>query len=156
LNLGGGVPFGPPDVAGVGPDDKHPFVIRNFRVWNAHWAIHPVSPSVFVDAMDVHNAEYGIWRPVYKQHAYRDIRLDQVVVAKEFAPTGTKPKDGDVLTPVDDLPPITIITSTRMEGGKVLVRGTTADNGTVKRVVVNGVEAKATRDNFAEWEVSIP
>ena len=32
------------------------------------------------------------------------------------------------------------------------MRGTTGDNGTVKRVLVNGREAKATAANFAEWE----
>jgi len=36
------------------------------------------------------------------------------------------------------------------------VRGTTADNGDVKRVVVNGVEAKSWRPNFIEWEVTVP
>jgi hypothetical protein len=55
---------------------------------------------------------------------------------------------------VDDLPPTTVITHVRkLEGGKVRVRGTTADNGTVKRVVVNGKDAKATMPNFAEWEI---
>lgn len=34
--------------------------------------------------------------------------------------------------------------------------GTTSDNGTVKRVRVNGVEATAVRDNFAEWEAVVP
>src|SRR5262249_43073950 len=38
FNLGGGVPFGPPNVDGVGPDEKHPFVIKNLKVWNAHWS----------------------------------------------------------------------------------------------------------------------
>ena len=41
----------------------------------------------------------------------------------------------------------------KQAGGKVLVRGTTADNGAVKRVVVNGKDAKATSPNFAEWEI---
>jgi hypothetical protein len=36
--------------------------------------------------------------------------------------------------------------------GKVVVRGVTSDNGAVKRVLVNGVTARAVRDNFAEWE----
>jgi len=44
----------------------------------------------------------------------------------------------------------------KKEGGKLVVRGMTGDNGTVKRVVVNGVEAKATRENFAEWEAIVP
>ena len=38
-------------------------------------------------------------------------------------------------------------------GGKLLVRGVTSDNGVVKRVVVNGQEARKLSANFAEWEV---
>ena len=34
-----------------------------------------------------------------------------------------------------------------------MVRGTTSDNGVVKRVIVNKQEAKALRPNFAEWEI---
>ena len=36
-----------------------------------------------------------------------------------------------------------------------LVRGSAADNGEIKQVTVNGVAARAVRDNFSEWEVSI-
>ena len=54
---------------------------------------------------------------------------------------------------MDDLPPATVITHvTRPAPGKLLVRGTTSDNGAVKRVVVNGTEARAVAANFAEWE----
>src|SRR5262249_54419840 len=60
-----------------------------------------------------------------------------------------------LLAPVDELPPTTVITHTQRQGAKVMVRGTTADNGTVKRVVVNGKEAKATTANFAEWEITL-
>src|SRR5207245_1552868 len=69
FNLGGGVPFGKPNVDSVGPDAKHPFTIRNYRAWNVHWAIHPVSPSVMLDNLDIHDAEYGVWRPEYDRHA---------------------------------------------------------------------------------------
>jgi hypothetical protein len=57
----------------------------------------------------------------------------------------------ELLSPVDDLPPATIITSV----SKGVVRGTTVDNGTVKRVLVNGREAKATAPNYAEWEITL-
>jgi hypothetical protein len=57
-----------------------------------------------------------------------------------------------LLDPVDDLPPATVITHVRIAGDKLLVRGTTTDNGTVKRVLVNGREARAVAANFAEWE----
>src|SRR5207244_2140903 len=73
LNLGGGAPFGEPTVAGVGPDQRHPFVVRNTKLWDVHWAIHPVAPSLLLDGVDIHNVEYAIWRPVYKNHAYNAI-----------------------------------------------------------------------------------
>ena len=56
---------------------------------------------------------------------------------------------------VDDLPPATIITHVTKKEGKLIVRGSTADNGTVKRVLVNGTEAKSTAANFAQWEVTV-
>ncbi len=62
----------------------------------------------------------------------------------------------EYLSPVDDLPPATVITSARRaEDGKLVVRGTCSDNGTVKRVVVNGREARALAPNFLEWEASV-
>jgi hypothetical protein len=154
FNLGGSAPFGE-GVAGVGPDTKHPFVIRNFRSWNVHWAIHPCSPSVLAENLDIFQADYGMWRPVYKNHAYKNVTIAQVTVKEDFSPQGTKPKSEDFPRPlevVDDLPPQTVITHVRFVKGKAVVRGTTSDNGTVKRVVVNGQEAKALRPNFAEWE----
>jgi hypothetical protein len=59
------------------------------------------------------------------------------------------------LAPVDDLPPTTVITRVRKQAGKVLVQGTTADNGTVRSVRVNGREAKAVAANFAQWEIEL-
>jgi hypothetical protein len=157
FNLGGGVPFGKPNVDGVGPDARHPFVIRNMRIWNVHWAFHPVSPSVLVDGMEIYGSEYALWRPVYKDHSYRKIHMDEISVHKEFAAQGKPPQENDYpgsLAPVDDLPPATVITHVfQVEDGKLVVRGTTADNGTVKKVMVNGQPARAVDANFARWEV---
>jgi hypothetical protein len=159
FNLGGGVPFGPPNVDGVGPDAKHPFLIRNLRTWDVHWAIHPVSPSLLLDNLDVHVADYGVWRPVYNRHAYRGIRMSEVPKEQHFAFNLKSPnREEDYprpLDPVDDLPPATVITHVSLKDGRLLVRGTTADNGTVKRVLVNGKEARAVRPNYAEWEVML-
>jgi hypothetical protein len=160
FNLGGGVPFGEPNVGGVGPDRRHPFVIRNFRVWNVHWAIHPVAPSLLIDGFDVFNAEYGVWRPVYHDHAYRDVRMKNVNpdLRFAFAEAGASPLDKypGTLSPVDDLPPSTVITHVRqLPGGKLLVRGTTSDNGEVKSVSVNGRPAVSLRSDFAEWEIAL-
>jgi hypothetical protein len=61
-----------------------------------------------------------------------------------------------VLEPADDLPPATVITSVASAGDRLIVRGVTADNGPVRRVLVNGLAATPTRENFAEWEVVVP
>jgi hypothetical protein len=156
FNLGGGVPFGEPNVAGVGPDERHPFVIRSFKAWNVHWAIHPVSPSVLLDGLAVHNAEYGVWRAVYKDHAYRGLHFEDVPpMTRNAFPTGTQPSEESFprpLQPVDDLPPVTVITHAHArDASTVIVRGTTADNGTVKKVVVNGTLARLLPGG-GEWE----
>jgi hypothetical protein len=59
-----------------------------------------------------------------------------------------------LLHPVDDRPPVTVITRVLPSSpGKLLVRGTTSDDGPVKRIMVNGREALATARDFAQWEV---
>jgi hypothetical protein len=58
--------------------------------------------------------------------------------------------------PVDDTPPITVITHVAQKGSALVVRGTTSDNGGVVRVTVSGTAAKALRPNFAEWEAVLP
>jgi hypothetical protein len=157
FNLGGGVPFGKPNVDGVGPDEKHPFVIRNFRAWNVHWAIHPVSPSVLLDNLDICNADYGIWRPEYNRHAYSGLHFDKVPTDNHYGFGDKAPnKDDDYpkpLDPVEDLPPVTVVTHVNRDKDKLVVRGTSSHNGKVKKVVVNGKEARALTANFAEWEV---
>jgi hypothetical protein len=270
FNLGEG-------VNRVGPDEKHPFVIRNLKIWSVHYAFRPQSPSVLVENLQIHRAAYGVYHPNYDRHVYRNLLISQTnaepfnrghddlsvqyglltvdgltfdgirsgdhmpliqisddnptgAAASHFRNvkvvnwTGTKnralvnlgggprptPKTekgvpiylhdwfgpgrhaqvvsvkskefrdeessfraepqltgdqsrvrevGDIafpqlLDPVDDLPPATVITHCQcLDGGKLLVRGTTADNGPVRRVLVNGKEARALRANFAEWEV---
>ncbi|MBI3878648.1 MAG: G8 domain-containing protein [Verrucomicrobia bacterium] len=158
LNLGGLSAELKGDVGGIGPDARHPFVIRNLKVWNVHWAFHPRPPSVLVDGLDVHHAEYALWKANYDQHAYRRVKLDDISVNPNFDPKGTQPTEGEFpgkLKPVDDLPPVTVITHTlRQKDGSLLVRGTTSDNGEVKRVLVNGREAKAIAANFSQWEIT--
>jgi hypothetical protein len=201
INLGEG-------VRGVGPDERHPFVLRDTRLWNNFWAFRPGSPSVVVDGMDVYNGRYGIYRPAYDHHAYSRLTIAQVENPQAFS-TGEVPRGFDVpgppkvarpparapeiakgatppavlgpftmnplaetpglpevtasstafpapLTPVDDLPPATVITSAAAnERGEVVVRGTTSDAGTVKKVAVNGTSVRPLRPNYAEWEVVV-
>jgi hypothetical protein len=62
-----------------------------------------------------------------------------------------------LLDPVDDQPPATVILSTRKSGGKVFVRGVSHDNGQVASVHVNGQEAKIVSQSagVADWEIEI-
>ena len=158
FNLGGGVPFGNPNVDGVGPDAQHPLIVRKLNLWNVHWGIHPVSPSVVLDGVEIHQSEYGIWRPVYNQHVYRDLKLTEVPVKLHYAfvdgPPPAAELDPEKLT--DDLPPTTVITHVlKTAAGKLLVRGTTSDNAAIKEVQVNGQAARATAANFAQWEIEL-
>jgi hypothetical protein len=92
--------------------------------------------------------------------AAKDYGKDGLTYAADAPLTGdesrvakvTDVKFPDLLHPVDDLPPATVITRVERRDGKVLVHGTTSDNGTVTKVTVNGQAAKALAPNFAEWE----
>lgn len=272
VNLGEG-------VNRVGPDARHPFVVRDLKIWDVHYAFRPQVPSLQVENLHIHRAAYGIYHPNYDNHVYRNVTISQtntepfnrghddlsaqygvltvdgltfdgirsgggmpLIQISDHNPAGkadshfrnvktvnwTGSKDralinlgggprpqpktptgvpiflhdwfgpgrhakvvstrspefkaetslyraeaqltGDesrvaevrdvpfpkLLDPVDDLPPATVITHVLNAGGKILVRGTTTDNGTVKRVVVNGKEATASEPNFAEWQAVLP
>lgn len=272
VNLGEG-------VNRVGPDARHPFVVRNLKIWNVHYAFRPQVPSLLVENLHIHEAAYGVYHPNFDRHVYRNVVIRRtntepfnrghddlsaqhgtlvvdgltfvdcrsgdmpLVQISDDNPTGAAvthlrnlktitwkdgsrrkaivnlgggprptpktsqgvpvyvhdwfgpgrhavvvstrspeykaspekyraiaPLTGDesraaeikgvtlpkVLDPVDDLPPTTVITHvSRPANGKVTVRGTTADNGPVRRVVVNGHPARATVANFAEWEITL-
>lgn len=60
-----------------------------------------------------------------------------------------------LLTPVDDLPPQTVITSIEPRGDQLLVRGVVSDNGEVRRVSVNGIAAQHTPGEL-DWQVTLP
>jgi hypothetical protein len=205
INLGEG-------VRGVGPDARHPFVLRGTRLWNNFWAFRPASPSLLVDGMAIGQGNYGLYRAVFDRHAYRGLTVGGVQFPNRFgrgerprgldlaeSATPPPPKElaekraaefkaalarGDMrpftmnplapapdlpratastadfpapLDPVDDLPPSTVITDIRFTApGALNVRGTTADDGTVEGVSVNGRDAVASRPNFAEWEAVVP
>jgi hypothetical protein len=271
LNLGEGVDR-------VGPDERHPFMIRNMRIWATHYAIRLQSPSVLLENLYIHKCRYGIYFPNHDRHVYRNVTISEtpdepwssghsddsvqygvvtvdglvfenvqatygiliplthrnasgsaashfrnlklpswsaddkramvslyggesllpptpqgvpVYIHDHFGPNRhakvvsaraadlladgncyreDRPLTGDesrvaevrdvdfpnLLDPVDDRPPATAITHvSRCAPGKLLVRGTTSDNGPVKRVLVNGREAVATARNFAVWEVML-
>jgi hypothetical protein len=161
FNLGGMDSSLKLSVAGVGSDARHPFVVRDCKAWNDHWCIHSHSPNFMIDGLTAHNCEYGLWRMNYEGCALRGIKFDTIEVDANFLPyKGLRPEETSFpkpLEPVDDAPPQTAITSVvRQADGGWLVRGTATDNGDIRRVTVNGHEARSARANFAEWETILP
>ena len=271
VNLGEG-------VNRVGPDRKHPFVVRNLKIWDVHYGFRPQVPNLVVENLTIHKVGYGVYHPNYEDHFYKNVVISQthtepfnrghddlsiqygllavdgltfdgcrsggmpLVQISDDNPTGTAvthfrnlktinwsdtnksraivnlgggprpqpksekgvpvylhdwfgtgktamvvstrspefkadpskyraetPLTGDesrvaevqgVAFPpfpemVDDLPPATVITRVIRTDSGLVVRGTCSDNGTVKRVTVNGQEAKATAANFTEWEITL-
>ena len=161
LNLGGGAGNGfEGGVGEVGPDVRHPFLIRDFNVWDARWGLTLASPSVLLDGLTLTSCDYGFWRSHYRAHAYRAIVRFRVQFPEAFS-TGERPDEAVYpapLKPVDDAPPVTVMTRIRVNtnaSGRVVVEGTTVDNGEVRSVRVNGHEAKPLAPNFLEWSVEI-
>ncbi len=66
FNLGEG-------VNRIGPDEKHPFVIRNLKLWEDHYAFRPQTPCVRVEGLRIERCDYGVYTPDYDRHAYRDV-----------------------------------------------------------------------------------
>lgn len=148
------------DVDGVGPDIRHPFLIRNFRAWDTHWAFHGGSPNVRADGMDLYDSQYALWRSVMDGHEYTNLKIDKIISMGVFNPRPGRAQGGDRVTflrPVDDLPPSTVIThvSPGESSDRVRVKGVAIDDYEIKSVMVNGREARSLRPNFAEWEVEL-
>ncbi len=68
FNLGEG-------VERVGPDANHPFIIRNMKIWEVHYAFRVQSPCVLVEDMTIHGAVYGVYHPNYDRHVYKNMTI---------------------------------------------------------------------------------
>lgn len=88
-------------------------------------------------------------------HTYGRATYKGVAQPGFLPPNSTDPPGTPAPLPlgVDDRPPSTVITRVREVGdGRIEVRGATADDGRVRRVLVNGKEARALAPDFLEWE----
>jgi hypothetical protein len=133
-------------------------VIRGLRVWDSHWAVALSAPSVLIDGLDIAHCDFGLWRPRYVAHAYRKLTIYQTTWAF-YDETGTRPDSSAFpapLDPVDDQPPVTMMTRVGpWRDGRLVVRGASADDGTIKCVRVNGQSARALGPNYSQWEVEL-
>ena len=61
-----------------------------------------------------------------------------------------------LLDPVDDRPPVSVMTRVGPIGdGRLVIQGMTADDGTVRAVQVNGRAARSLAPNYSRWEVEL-
>ncbi len=262
----------------TGPDAHHPHIIRNLKIWQTHYAMRPHCPSMLMENIRIDHVSYGIYRPDFDNHVYRNLvlshageepfnrgmddtscqngsftvdgltfincpegsqrspmvhmsdlnmsgkaeshfrnvtadmnqkrrpifnrgggtRVDPILagvpyyIHDYFGPNRTAKivstkaadllKDGnqykalppltgdesvvaevkdikwpELLDPIDDLPPATIVLSTKRTGDKITVRGVTHDNGKITSVKVNGQEAKMTaiQAGLVDWEIEL-
>lgn len=70
VNLGEG-------VNRVGPDISHPFVVRNLKIWDIHYAFRPQVPSLVVENLDIHQASYGVYHPNFDNHFYKNVSISK-------------------------------------------------------------------------------
>lgn len=129
---------------GGGPRNKH---IENGVAYYFHdyptpgqttKVVSPKNPEMMKDA------EYQ----TIKGFTGRDVRAT-TVTGVDF-PT--------LLSPIDDLPPATVIRSIQKTGSKLTVKGLSQDNGEIATVTVNGQQATITSFSagLAEWQTEIP
>jgi uncharacterized protein (TIGR03067 family) len=173
VNLGGKpADFFAAGVDGVVPGNGDPFLVQNTKIWNTHWAFAPHTRYAITN-LDIADSTYGLFLPAYdtevvpplgreRREATPDwgrmtFRRTQVPVRLPDAKSGYFGDPFDLMEFARDiLPPTTIITHVqRTKNGALRVRGTTAENTYVKAVLVNGRPAKATAENFAEWELTL-
>jgi hypothetical protein len=130
---------------GGGPRNKH---VDNPVAYYFHGYPSPGQTTKVVSAKNAaaDTPAEGGYAPV-KDFTGKDVRA-AVVTGVEF-PT--------LLTPVDDLPPATLIRSIRRRGDTWTVRGVTQDNGDVATVTVNGRPATVTASTpgLADWQAEI-
>jgi hypothetical protein len=173
VNLGGlGGDFFAAGVGDVVPDPGSPFFLQKTRIWNTHWAFAPHTRYA-VDRLDIADSTYGLFLPAYdaevlpprgadRREANPDwgsitFRRTQVPVRLPDTKPGYFGQPFDLMEFEGDMrSPATVITHAhRDQSGRLVVRGTTSENETVAKVLVNGHAAKATAPNFAEWEVTL-
>ena len=159
VNLAGPADGEPSDHAeAVGPDSKHPLAIRGLRIWDCHWAFTPATPGLLVDGLALAHCDYGFYKANFDRHAYRGVSIYQC--GKSYADfKGRRPDPAAFpgpLDPVDDRPPVSVITGVEpLEPGRFRVVGCSADDGRIKSVLVNGVEARPLVPDFSRWEATL-
>jgi hypothetical protein len=70
--------FGDDPAGSVRGDKQHPFIARNLRAWETHYALRPTVAFFLMEKLDVNRAAYGVYHPDYDAHVYRDVKVVRV------------------------------------------------------------------------------
>jgi hypothetical protein len=70
VNLGEG-------VNRVGPDEGHPFVVKNLKIWDVHYGFRPQVPNLRVENLTLHKVAYGVYHPNYDGHFYKNVLVSR-------------------------------------------------------------------------------
>jgi hypothetical protein len=60
---------------GVGPDVKHPHRVSDLTFWQTHYALRTQIPTMLVENVHIDHAAYGIYRPWFENHVYRNLHI---------------------------------------------------------------------------------
>ena len=71
--------FGDDPRGSVHSDRRHPFIARNLRVWQSHYALRPNTWHFLMEGLRVDHAVYGVYHPDYHDHVYRNVYMNTVV-----------------------------------------------------------------------------
>ncbi len=71
--------FGDEQKDSVHGDRQHPFIVRNLRTWDIHYAFRPNLAYLLVEGLKIQNGIYGVYAPDYDSHVYRDVDMDHVI-----------------------------------------------------------------------------
>ncbi|MCO6459608.1 MAG: G8 domain-containing protein [Pirellulaceae bacterium] len=60
---------------GAGPDTAHPHRLSNLKLWQTHYALRAELPTMLVENVRIQDAAYGIYRPWFENHVYRNLQI---------------------------------------------------------------------------------
>lgn len=60
---------------GVGPDTRHPHRLSDLKIWQTHYGLRAQLPTMMVENLNINKANYGIYRPWFQNHVYRNLTI---------------------------------------------------------------------------------
>jgi hypothetical protein len=71
--------FGVDENPSVRGDRRHPFIVRDLKVWKAAYAFRPNVQFFLADGVTIFASGYGVYHPDLDAHVYRNITLKQTM-----------------------------------------------------------------------------